>query len=117
MSLRALTHWLVVGLLLIAGCATASAPRAWGQEQEQITRKAKSKVAPLYPDLARRMNISGVVKVQITIDKNGVVKNSKLVGGHPILANAALDAVKKWRYESGPEETTGVVEFHFDPTQ
>ncbi len=46
-----------------------------------------------------------------------MVKNTKLVGGHPILAGAALDAVKKWRYESGSEESTGIVEFHFDPTQ
>ncbi len=116
MSLRALTHWLAVGLLLIVGCAAGSAPVAWGQEQE-ITRKTKSRITPSYPELARRMNIAGVVKVQITVDKNGTIKNTKLVGGHPILANAAMDAVRKWRYESGPEETTGIVEFHFDPTQ
>jgi TonB family protein len=113
---RALTHRIALGLLLLCGCVAASVP-ATGQEAEQITRKTRSKVAPLYPDLARRMNITGVVKVQITVDKNGIVKNPKLVGGHPILANAAMDAVRKWRYESGPEETTGVVEFHFDPTQ
>jgi len=105
-----------VGLLLILGCAAGSGPVAWGQEPE-ITRKLKSKIAPLYPELARRMNITGIVKVQITVDKAGVIKNTKLVGGHPILANAAMDAVRKWRYESGSEETTGVVEFHFDPTQ
>ena len=120
MSLRALTHWVAVGLL-IAGCAATSAPIAWGQGQEpapeQITRKLKNKVSPIYPDLARRMNIVGVVKVQITVEKNGAIKNTKLVGGHPILAGAAMDAVKKWRYESGSEETTGVVEFHFDPVQ
>lgn len=116
MSLRALTHWLAVGLLLLGGCAAGSVPVAWGQEQ-QITRKVKSKIAPVYPELARRMNISGVVKVQVTVDKNGIIKNAKLVGGHPILASAAMDAVRKWRYESGADETTGVVEFHFDPTQ
>ena len=116
MSLRALTHWIAVGLILILGCATGSSPIAWGQESE-IVRKLKSKVAPTYPELARRMSITGVVKVQITVDKSGTVKNSKLVGGHPILANAALDAVRKWRYEAAAEETTGVVEFHFDPVQ
>jgi len=105
-----------VGLLLILGCAAGSGPVAWGQEPE-ITRKLKNKIAPLYPELARRMNITGVVKVQVTVDKTGVIKNTKLVGGHPILANAAMDAVRKWRYESGSDETTGVVEFHFDPTQ
>ena len=119
-SLGALTHWVAVGLL-IAGCAATSAPVAWGQAQEpaqeQITRKLKNKVAPIYPELARRMNIVGVVKVQITVEKNGAIKNTKLVGGHPILAGAAIDAVKKWRYESSSEETIGVVEFHFDPVQ
>jgi TonB family protein len=104
--------------LLIAGCAAASSPVAGGQEQpEQITRKLKTRISPLYPELARRMNITGVVKVQITVDKSGAIRNTKLVGGHPILASAAMDAVKKWRYESGSEETTGVVEFRFDPTQ
>jgi len=118
-SLRALTHCVAV-VLLIAGGAATSAPVAWGQEPpapEQITRKLKTKVAPIYPELARRMNITGVVKVQITVEKNGGIKNTKLVGGHPILASAAMDAVRKWRYESAAEETTGVVEFRFDPTQ
>jgi len=119
-SLRALTHWVAVGLL-IAGCAATSAQVAWGQAQEpaqeQITRKLKSKVLPIYPELARRMNITGVVKVQVTVEKNGAIKNTKLMGGHPILAGAAMDAVRKWRYESGSEETTGVVEFRFNPVQ
>ena len=119
MSLPALNHWAAVGLL-IAGCAAATnAPVAWSQEPptDQIARKLKNKVSPVYPELARRMNIVGVVKVQITVEKNGAIKNTKLVGGHPILAGAAMDAVKKWRYEAGSEETTGVVEFHFDPIQ
>lgn len=117
MSSRATNHWLAVGLILILGCAAGITPASWSQETEQISRKVKNKVAPVYPDLARRMSISGVVKVQITVDKTGNVKSSKLVGGHPILAQAALDAVRKWRFESAGDETTGLVEFHFDPTQ
>ena len=112
MSFRSLGHWTAVGLLLLGGWVTASAPSAWGQDE--ISRKVKSKVAPVYPELARRMNITGVVKVQITVDKSGAVKNVKLVGGHPLLSTAAMDAVKKYRYEPGPEETTGIVEFRFD---
>ncbi|HYU48124.1 MAG TPA: energy transducer TonB [Terriglobales bacterium] len=113
MSVRAMRR-IAVGLL-ISGCLAWSAGNAWGQVE--ITRKLKNKVAPMYPDLARRMNITGVVKVKITVSSNGLVKDVKLVGGHPVLANAALDAVKKWRYEAGKEETTGVVEFHFDAVQ
>jgi TonB family protein len=101
--------------LLISGCVALIAGPAWGQTD--INRKVKSKTSPAYPELARRMSITGVVKVQITVATNGMVKNVKLVGGHPVLANAALDAVKKWRYEASSEETVGIVEFRFDPTQ
>jgi TonB family protein len=113
-SFRAVNHWLVVGLLLGSGWV-ATTSNAWGQEE--INRRLRTKVTPTYPELARRMSISGVVKVQITIDKNGTVKSTKVVGGHPVLANASLEAVKKWKYEPGAEETTGTVEFHFDPNQ
>src|ERR1700704_2353892 len=112
--MQPLNRVFAVGLLLSGGWVATSAPLAWGQE---IERKTKSKVTPVYPELARRMNITGVVKVQITVAANGSVKNVKLVGGHPVLANVALDAVKKWRFETGPQESTGIVEFHFDPTQ
>jgi TonB family protein len=85
--------------------------------QEEISRKIKSKVQPNYPELAKRMNISGTVKLQIVVAANGTVKNAKIVGGHPLLANAASDAVKKWRFEPASEETTGLVEFRFNPTE
>jgi TonB family protein len=101
--------------LLIGGCVAWSAGNAWGQEE--MPRKLKTKIAPNYPELARRMSLRGVVRVQITVAPDGTVKNATLVGGHPVLANAALDAVKKWRYEARKEETAGIVEFRFDPTQ
>jgi len=112
-SLRAIQRF-AVGLL-IGGCVAWGSSPAWGQGE--ITRKVKSKAAPVYPELARRMSITGVVKVQITVATNGTVKNAKLVGGHPVLANAAMEAVKKWRYEVSNEETTGIVEFRFDAAQ
>jgi TonB family protein len=113
-SIPTLNRVFAVVLLLIGGWVATSAPLALGQE---VDRKVKSKVAPVYPELARRMNITGVVKVQITVAANGSVKNAKLVGGHPVLANAALDAVKKWRFETGPQESVGIVEFRFDPSE
>jgi TonB family protein len=111
---------IVAAVLMVAGgwCAIDALP-AWGQTGQYLdeTRKPKTKVAPIYPDLARRMNINGVVKVMVTVAPNGTVKDAKLVGGHPVLANAALDAVKKWRFEVSPQESTGVVEFRFDSGQ
>ena len=83
----------------------------------EIVRRAKNKVQPEYPDLARKMNITGTVKVQVVVSPNGTVKEAKVVGGHPVLAGAALDAVKKWRFEPASAESTGVVDFKFEPHQ
>jgi len=85
--------------------------------QDAVARKIKTQVAPAYPELARRMSITGVVKIQVRVDKVGTVKEAKLVGGHPVLANAAMDAVKRWKYEPAADETTGIVEFRFSPNQ
>jgi TonB family protein len=80
-------------------------------------RRIKSKVAPVYPDLARRMNVTGSVKVQIVIAPNGTVKSTKVIGGHPLLIEPSLDAVRKWRYEPSNEETIETVEFKFTGTE
>jgi TonB family protein len=114
-SFKVLNRTVAVGLLLLGGWVAASSSLAWGQQE--ITRKVKTRVAPVYPELAKRMSLSGVVRIEVTVTSKGDVKNTKLVGGHPLLAGAALDAVKKWRFEAGPEESVGIVEFHFDPTQ
>ena len=63
------------------------------------------------------MNITGTVKIQVVVAPNGTVKDAKVVGGHPVLAGAALDAVRKWRFESAPVESSGVVEIKFEPHQ
>jgi TonB family protein len=111
--MQALNRLFAVGLLLISGCVATSTPLAWGQDG--TNRRTKSRVAPVYPELAKRMNITGVVKILVTVSPNGSIKDARLVGGHPVLASAALDAVKKWRFEAGPEESTEVVEFRFTP--
>jgi TonB family protein len=114
-SFRAPLRLLAALLLVISGHVAMGGSQAWGQDE--LGRKAKFRVAPAYPDLARRMNITGVVKLEVTVAPNGTVKSAKLIGGHPVLANAALDAIKKWRFETGPDETTGIVDFHFSPNQ
>jgi TonB family protein len=83
-------------------------------EAGEIVRRAKTRVQPVYPDLARKMNLAGTVKVEVVVATNGSVKSAKVVGGHPVLASAALDAVKKWKFEPAAVETTGVVDFKFD---
>lgn len=114
-SFQAVNRVVAMGLMLIVGCAASNSPLAWGQQE--LARKPKTTVVPNYPPLARQMNIAGIVKIMVTVAPNGSIKDTKLMGGHPVLANAALDAIKRWRFEPGPEESTGTVEFRFDPSR
>jgi protein TonB len=56
-------------------------------------------VAPIYPDIARAARVSGTVVVECTIDPSGRVVEARVVTGHPLLNESALDAVRQWRYE------------------
>jgi TonB family protein len=113
---RAIGLWL--GLVaMMAGSVIICPVAAVAQESkiEELTRKAKTRVSPVYPDLARRMSITGTVRLAVVVAPNGQVKTAKPIGGHPILVNAAVDAMKQWRFESAPVESSGVVEFKFQP--
>jgi protein TonB len=55
-------------------------------------------VEPVYPRTASVIRLEGVVKLQAVITKGGTIQSLTVVSGHPILAQAALDAVKQWRY-------------------
>ncbi len=112
-SFQGFSRSLVLALLLIGVLAVRCVPGASGQEV--LHRKVRSKTTPPYPDLARRLKITGVVRVVVTVSANGAVKDVKLTGGNPVLANAALDAVKEWRFEPSTGESTGLVEFRFEP--
>lgn len=79
----------------------------------QENRKLIKKVDPVYPELARKMNMTGTVKVEITIAKDGSVTGVKTLGGNPVLVQAVEEAVKEWKYASGPEETKKALEFKF----
>lgn len=61
------------------------------------------------------MSLTGVVRSQVVVAPNGTVKETKVIGGHPILLNAVVEAVKKWRFETGSAETIGTLEFKFEP--
>jgi protein TonB len=99
---------------LLLAVATVFHPVA-SMAQGELTRKTKTKVAPAYPPLARRMNITGTVKVLVVVSPSGNLKDTKVVGGNPLLVNAAMDALKKWKFEPADSESTGTVEFKFQP--
>jgi periplasmic protein TonB len=56
------------------------------------------RVQPNYPPLARQARIQGTVLLQAEISKDGTIENLRLISGHPMLAPAAIEAVKQWRY-------------------
>lgn len=58
-----------------------------------------SKIQPPYPPLARQARIQGSVLLSAIIGKDGTIQNLKVISGHPMLTQAALDAVKQWRYK------------------
>ena len=75
---------------------------------EAGSRKVRNKVAPAYPEMAKRMSLSGAVKLEVVVAANGSVKSVKALGGHPVLIDAAVSAVKQWRYEPGDEAVVPV---------
>jgi TonB family protein len=58
-----------------------------------------SQVAPVYPELARKARIQGTVRFNVRIDKEGHVEDVRLISGHPLLVQSALDSVKQWVYK------------------
>ena len=110
---RRVCSLVLLSLVLVALSGTF--PPA-GLAQSGIDRKVKSRVTPSYPEIARKMGLAGNVKLQLVVAPNGEVKETKVIGGHPILVNAAVDAVKKWKFETASAESTGTVEFRFDPS-
>ena len=101
----------LMGLALSAALGTY-VPAQSGSEEGK--RKVKTKVAPTYPELAKRMNVTGKVKIEVIITSDGRVKSTRALGGHPLLVQSCIDAVKEWKFATAPEETTQVVEFEFN---
>jgi TonB family protein len=77
------------------------------------TRKATKTAAPAYPPLAAKMRIEGTVKLEATINDQGAVEDAKVISGHALLAPAAVEAVKKWRYEPGGGKSVQTVNVDF----
>ena len=58
-----------------------------------------NQVAPRYPDLARQARIQGVVLLEANISTEGTVENLRVIAGHPLLSQAAVEAVYQWQYQ------------------
>jgi len=80
-------------------------------------RAVKARVAPVYPELAKRMKISGAVKLEVTVDAEGKVIDVKPVSGNRVLSGAAEEAVRKWKFVPGTGPSTVDIDLNFELSQ
>ncbi len=66
-----------------------------GVQEAKITRR----VNPVYPPIAKQARIQGIVHLEAIIANDGSIQNLRVIEGHPLLAQSALNAVSQWRYE------------------
>jgi TonB family protein len=79
------------------GAQAGAAPLRVGSDVAQAN--LTHRVDPAYPPLARAARIQGVVLLQVTIGREGTVRDLRVISGHPLLADAAIEAVKQWQYK------------------
>jgi periplasmic protein TonB len=97
-----LKHILLCVTLLVSSASAAN------QERKVVRREE-----PEYPPSAAKMNLHGIVKLKIWINPDGTVRRLEYIGGHPLLAESALKAVKEWKYQPIAQESITVVELKF----
>lgn len=83
-------------------------------DRHRAERTLLTRVEPEYPETLQRLQIGGIVRLAVTIAPNGTVENVTLLGGNPILAEAASKAVRQWVYTPGPSQTTIEVTVPFE---
>jgi len=95
-SLSRTMQWIAAALCVLS--------IASGEEVKQISSSEAmsavvSKEAPAYPAIAKQLRMEGVVQVKVTISETGKVEESETVSGNPVLAKAAIEAVKHWKFK------------------
>jgi len=78
-------------------------------------RKVKTSFPPEFPDIARQNNIQGTARLEVLVAPDGTIKNIKVLGGNAVPVKAAIEAVKKWKYEPAAGESTVILKFDFKP--
>ncbi len=79
-------------------------------------RKVEKRVQPIYPELAKRMHVSGLVRVSVTVAPDGSVTDAKALNGNKMLTLAAEEAVKKWKFVASDAQSTVDIDINFEPS-
>jgi TonB family protein len=96
-----------VGILLGALCVASRAEE----------RAVKQRVAPVYPEVAKRLRVTGVVKLEVTVSAEGKVMEVKTLSGNHMLSTAAEEAVSKWRFAAASANSTEDLDINFELNQ
>jgi TonB family protein len=102
------TGWRILQAAALAAIVAIALPAHAGD-----TRAVKSRVAPVYPEIAKRMHIVGEVQLEATVDAQGKVKDVKPVSGNHMLEMAAEDAVRQWKFVPGDGDSVVTVTVNF----
>ena len=106
---------LLFSLLMTSVLLNALLLAAQSRDESSSDRKVIARVEPEYPDALKRLYIGGVVRVEVQVAPNGVVKSTKLLGGSPILGQSTMKAIKQWKYAPAASEEVLTVKLEFDP--
>ena len=83
-------------------------------QSEPVTRRpVRHLVTPAYPELAKKLNLTGSARIEVTIGPDGNVRHTRILGGHPVLAAEAERAAQKSTFEPASSETIEIIEFKF----
>src|SRR5262249_13615736 len=97
------------------GTSTLENPASQAEQaSDQSDRRVITRIPPIYPRLARSMNLRGNVRIDATVARNGNVKTISVRGGNPVLVEAAEAALYKWKWSPSKQDTREVIEIRFD---
>lgn len=119
--MKAITHIALVtasALALITGHPATAQDVSIHVSQSDAIKAAKSKVEPEYPAMAKQLHLEGAVEVEARIGENGSVEDVKPLTGNAILMNAAVTALKKWKFnpflaDGKPSKAVADLSFRF----
>jgi TonB family protein len=83
------------------------------QEIQVNSRLVRHYVKPSLPEIAKKMGLKGTVRLEVEIAKDGKVTNVRALGGHPLLVEAASEAVRAWQFEPAKDDSKGEVAVAF----
>jgi TonB family protein len=104
------------GLALTLSLGLASIALAQDEGADRVGRKVIENPQPVYPPIVKKAHIGGTVRLKATVMANGTVAKVAIVGGNPILAASAVEAVMKRKYAPAASQTEQLVSITFDPT-